>query len=83
MTQEGFNLLNGSEPSLAFFDSRARALAKRCEAKHGGESGIGRFMGTTYVARDMLEISKMLGQDQLQFWGFVSSSRSSRPDNRG
>ena len=71
--QEGHSLLNASEPSVGLFHARAKLLAQRCEHKIGGEWGIGRFVSTANVARDMLEISQMLGQDQVQFWGFVSA----------
>ncbi|KAI0703945.1 alpha/beta-hydrolase [Earliella scabrosa] len=72
--QEGHSLLNASEPSVGLFHSRAKLLAQRCEHKIGGEWGIGRFVSTANVARDMLEISQMLGQDQVQFWGFSYGS---------
>ncbi len=52
---------------MGLFHACAKALADRCEDKIGGEWGIGHFVSTAYVARDMLEISHKLGQDQLQF----------------
>ncbi|KAH9942528.1 alpha/beta-hydrolase [Epithele typhae] len=69
-TQEGHMLLNFTDASLATYRSRAEALGQRCAVKLGGEWGIGRFAGTAYVARDMLEMTKILGQEQLQYWGF-------------
>ena len=41
-----------------------------------GNLGIGRFMGTASVATDMLRISEKLGQEKLQYWGFVSHQYS-------
>lgn len=32
-------------------------------------SGILEHVGTTYVARDMLEIAEQLGEDKLKYWG--------------
>ncbi|RPD54770.1 hypothetical protein L226DRAFT_569019 [Lentinus tigrinus ALCF2SS1-7] len=71
-TQEGHQLLNASDDSVRVYHARAKLLGQRCEKKLGGEWGIGRFVSTPYVSRDMLEISQMLRQDKLQFWGFGS-----------
>ncbi|TBU37338.1 alpha/beta-hydrolase [Dichomitus squalens] len=73
-TQEGHQLLNASDSSLALFHSRAKLLAQRCESRLGGEWGIGRFVSTANVVNDMLEINKKLGQDGLQYWGFSYGS---------
>lgn len=71
-TQEGHQLLNASDGSVGLFYARAKLIGERCEKRIGGEWSIGRFVSTPNVARDMLEISQMLGQDKLQYWGFVS-----------
>ena len=77
-TQEGHQLLNASDDSsVGVFRARAQLLGQRCEERIGGEWDIGKFVSTPYVARDMLEISQMLGQEKLQFWGFVSCLRPS------
>ena len=70
-TQGGHQLMNMSDGSLAVYRARARMLGERCEERIGGEWGIGRFAGTAYVARDMLEMTQMLGQEKLMYWGFV------------
>ena len=71
--QEGHQLLNASDDeAVGLFRARAQAVADRCESKIGEEWGIGRHMDTASVARDMLEIVQKLGQEQLQYWGFVS-----------
>ena len=73
MLQEGHQLLNASDGSVGIFRARAQAIAQRCEQRLGGEWGIARFVSTANVARDMLEMSQMLGQEKLQYWGFVSA----------
>ncbi len=70
-TQEGHQLIDASDESLGIIHARAEVLAERCKEQLGGEWGIGRFATTPYVARDMLEITQSLGQEQLQYWGFV------------
>ncbi len=74
-SQEGHGFLNASDSSLGMF--HAQALADRCEYKLRGKWGIRCFVSTAYVARDMLEISHKLGQDQIQYWGFVSANHAS------
>ena len=76
-TQEGHQLLNASDESVSVFHARTKLLGQRCDKRIGGEWGIGRFVSTPNVARDMLEISQMLGQDKLQYWGFVGPSHPS------
>ena len=49
-----------------------RQCSERCAERVGGEEGIARFMGTASVARDMLEIAQKMGQEKVQYWGFVS-----------
>lgn len=34
------------------------------------EAGIGRFVSTANVARDMLEIAEKLGEEKVKYWGF-------------
>lgn len=73
MTQEGDRLLNASDPAaVGLFRARAKLIAERCEARIGGEWGIGHHMNTENVVHDMLKITQKLGQEKLQYWGFVS-----------
>ena len=69
--QEGHRVLNASDETLGLFRAREQLVAARCEAAIGGADGIARYMSTASVARDMLEISRKLGQEQLYYWGFV------------
>lgn len=82
--------LNISDYSIPLARSRARALSELCRGTIGGNGqeeingtasqwGIGRFVGTPSVATDMLRITEKLGQDKLQYWGFVSHQSSFRP----
>ncbi|KAI0369639.1 alpha/beta-hydrolase [Pilatotrama ljubarskyi] len=68
--QEDGRLLNLTDGSVEMYRARERLVAARCEEKIGGEDGIARFSGTPSVARDMLEITRQLGQEKLQYWGF-------------
>lgn len=70
--------------SVTHAKARERAIGERCASILGGngeerlgataeEWGPGRFMSTPNVATDILKISELLGQEKLQYWGFVSA----------
>lgn len=40
------------------------------EAKARGEESLLKFVSTTSVARDMLEIMRKTGTEKLRYWGF-------------
>ncbi|KAI0749442.1 alpha/beta-hydrolase [Daedaleopsis nitida] len=69
-TQAGHQFVNESAEALGILRARAQLLAERCEDRLGGEWGIGRHASTPNVAQDMLEISRLLGQEEIQYWGF-------------
>lgn len=50
------------EMQLEIADSMNEAFFKACWERHGD---LGRFVGTTFVARDLEEIRKALGEDEL------------------
>ncbi|OBT56517.1 hypothetical protein VE04_04263 [Pseudogymnoascus sp. 24MN13] len=61
------------------YDAYARATARSgaCARSMGGtldptgaEHGVLSYVGTTSVARDMLEILTQMGEDKLRYWGF-------------
>ena len=73
-TQLGHRILNASDDTLGVYRAREQVVGARCKAYIGGEGGIARFMSSASVARDMLEISQKLGQDKVNYMGFVSRS---------
>lgn len=77
-------LLNSTGNSISMARAREIAMAELCAKALGGsgkedlnstaeEWGPGRFMSTASVATDMLRIVEKLGQEKLQYWGFVSA----------
>jgi pimeloyl-ACP methyl ester carboxylesterase len=81
--QQGSTLNASDWSSVSTIKARERVVSERCAGLLGGngdeiigasaeEWGPGRFMNTPNVATDMLKISELLGQDKLQYWGFVS-----------
>ena len=77
--QEGHQLLNASDDGLLeFYAARAKVLGDRCAQRSAAEGDIARFMGTASVATDMVKIAEKLGQDKVQYWGFVSRLCSRR-----
>ena len=71
--QEGHQLLNASDDGLLeFYVARAKVLGDRCAQRSAAEGDIARFMGTASVATDMVRIAEKLGQEKVQYWGFVS-----------
>ena len=61
------------------YDAYARATARSGACAHsmggtldptGAEHGVLSYVGTTSVARDMLEILTQMGEEKLKYWGF-------------
>jgi pimeloyl-ACP methyl ester carboxylesterase len=77
--------LNASDGSIPFARAHENVVGERCLSALGGngkedlngtaeEWGLGRFMDTASVATDVLRIVEKLGQEKLQFAGFVGDS---------
>jgi hypothetical protein len=77
--------LNISDGSILFARAHERVVSERCLSTLGGngredpngtaeEWGPGRFIDTASVATDMLRISEKLGQEKVQYAGFVRGS---------
>lgn len=78
----GNPLLSETDGSVPVSRSRERVIGELCHRALGGngnedldgtaeEWAPGRFMSTASVATDMLHIVEKLGQQKLQYWGFV------------
>ncbi|KAK4451353.1 TAP-like protein-domain-containing protein [Podospora aff. communis PSN243] len=71
--QASAEVLDAHEGAVYGAFARAAALSRVCEAAQGGEEGILRHVGTTYHARDMIEVwEQMVGKEGggLRYWGF-------------
>lgn len=85
--QQG-RILNISDYStVTYAQARTRLVAERCQGILGGkgkeeingtaeEWGPARFMSSMSVAADVVEITEALGQDKINWWGFVSADES-------
>lgn len=72
-TQDGSQLLNTSDVGLLnFYVAGAQVAGGLCAAVSTEKGDIVQFMSTASVATDMLNIIEKLGQEKLQYWGFVS-----------
>ena len=72
-TQAGYRILDASDDGLLnLYIARAQVVGGRCAAASALLGDIGQYMSTASVATDMLNIVEKLGQDKLQYWGFVS-----------
>ncbi|EJD50932.1 alpha/beta-hydrolase, partial [Auricularia subglabra TFB-10046 SS5] len=66
--------LSLDDGSFTYDRGRRRRCAHPARVKSNpgataGDWGPGRFMGTPYVARDMIRIAEKLGQDKVQYYG--------------
>ncbi|EJD35634.1 alpha/beta-hydrolase [Auricularia subglabra TFB-10046 SS5] len=73
-------ILSPDDGSFQYDRGRAQLLRELCKQQLGGngledagtnatEWGTGRFMGTPYVAMDMIRIAEKLGQDKVHYYG--------------
>lgn len=82
---KNIDVIDAHSSSLSNAYAYAFAQSKQCETMLAGgadniatksaesrvmEAGLGRFVTTASVARDMLEIMEKAGQDKLKYWGF-------------
>ena len=72
-TQDSHRLLNAADDDLLnWYVARAQVVSGRCAAASVLEGNIAQYMSTASVATDMVNIVEKLGQEKLQYWGFVS-----------
>lgn len=72
--------LGASDVALADAWANSQAIANICQAKNNG-TNKGELLGTTFVARDMMQIVDALNEDGLlRFWGEQFPAR--QPQNR-
>lgn len=58
---------NSSDVALGWTWALSKLFAEKCREENGGNAEL---VGTTFVARDVMEIVNALGQDGLlRFWG--------------
>jgi pimeloyl-ACP methyl ester carboxylesterase len=63
--------VNSSAPeSIAYWRSRSKLVAERCASSEDAHALS--FVDSKSVATDMVRIIEKLGQEKLQYWGFVS-----------
>lgn len=85
--QEG-RLVNVSDyDTVTYALARSHLIGERCEKVIGGtgeesivgsgtaeEWGAGKYMDTASVATDVVKISEAVGDDKVNYWGFVSAA---------